>query len=222
VTTRIGRRNRVGALAAPISLVLLVSLVLGGCSGRHSTSTGAPTRHVTTTETITRPASSGASFSPPGATAVTGRVGPSDPLPPGETAGACPYISDDDARDAEGDRVGRTSLLPALSPVGCRFYFQYAPYQAIADIIPATFATATQAYNAMVATGNASATVLGVKDLVPGVDAVLFRTAFNPADGLDDWACAFSAGPVLVIVHTQQTNTSQDARNFAVAIAAKF
>ncbi len=74
-------------------------------------------------------------------------------MPAGEVEGTCPYISNDDLADAEGDHVYRTSTLVNLKPVGCRFYFYAGPFEAISDILPATFATPTDAYNAMVATG---------------------------------------------------------------------
>lgn len=144
-------------------------------------------------------------------------------MPAGETEGTCPYISNTDLANAEGDHVYRTSLLTTTTPPGCRFYFYAGPFEAIADIVPATFPTATEAYNAMVATGNAGVGVLGVKDLIPGVDAVLYKTTFFGQDGPNgDWACAFAKGAVLVVVHTQQTNVSYNARAIATAIAPKF
>ena len=62
----------------------------------------------------------------------------------GEQVGACPYIRSlltdgpQSVANLEGDRVGRTTILITTNPVGCRFYFAYAPYQAIADIVPYT------------------------------------------------------------------------------------
>jgi hypothetical protein len=120
--------------------------------------------------------------------------------------------------------VFRTSTLTALKPVGCRFYFYAGPYEAISDILPTTFANPTDAYNAMVATGAAGTGTLGVKDLIPGVDGVLYKTQFFGPDVAKggDWACAFAKGNVMVIVHTQQTNVSFNARSIATSIAPKF
>ena len=76
----------------------------------------------------------------------------------------------------------------------------------------------------MVATGNAGVGAIGVKDLITGVDAVLYKTTFFGQDGAkgSDWACAFAKGNVMVVVHTQQTNVSYNARAIATAIAPKF
>ena len=74
----------------------------------------------------------------------------------------------------------------------------------------------------MIATGSAGTDVAGQRDLVPGVDAVLYRTRFFAPDGPRDWACAFAAGTVLVVVHTDRNDTSFSALQLAKAFAPKF
>ncbi len=63
-----------------------------------------------------------------------------------------------------------------------------------------------------------------MKDLIPGVDAVLYKTQFFGPDSAKggDWACAFAKGNVMVVVHTQQTNVSFNARSIATMVAPKF
>lgn len=151
-------------------------------------------------------------------------------MPAGEKEQNCPYIASSpdqnpgtNVADIEGDHVYRTAVITTTKPVGCRFYFYASPFEAIADIVPTTFATTTQAYDAMVATGEAGVGAEPVKDLITGVDAVLYRTSFFGADGRDaDWACVFATGTVMVVVHTQQTNVSFNARELAAAVAPKF
>jgi hypothetical protein len=63
---------------------------------------------------------------------------------------------------------------------------------------------------------------MGRKDIVPGVDAVLYRTKFFGPDGKRDWACVFAAGRTMVIVHTQRDDTALNALLLARAVARKF
>jgi hypothetical protein len=149
-------------------------------------------------------------------------VAPGQPLPAGQVDGTCPYIATQDAADIEGDRIYRTSVLTTLKPVGCRFYFWCCDYQPIADIRPMTFATAAAAHDAMILTGRAGANTIGVPNLVPGVDAVLYQTRFYGPDGPTDWAATFAKGRVMVTVHTQQNDVSFNAKSFAATIAPKF
>ncbi len=124
--------------------------------------------------------------------------------------------------DLEGNHVYRTTVLPAHTPAGCRFYFWAPPYEATADILPTTFATATAARQAMILTGDAGTQVQGKPNLLPGVDAVLYRTKFFGPDGARDWACVFAKGSVMVIVHTHRADSSASALFIAQAIASKF
>jgi hypothetical protein len=220
------RRLIATAAAALASIALLAGAA--GCSAKSGGGSGSTTTtEITETQTITRPPptpTSSGPYVPAPATTVVPLGQAHAPMPAGEVEGTCPYISNNDLADAEGDHVYRTSTITTTKPVGCRFYFYSSPYEAIADIVPTTFATATDAYNAMVATGAAGTGTLGVKDLIPGVDGVLYKTAFFGPDVAKggDWACAFAAGKVLVVVHTQQTNVSFNARSIATAVAPKF
>jgi hypothetical protein len=193
-----------------------------------STSTAAPITRTRTT-THTRPApSSTSTFTPKPARSVA-------PLPPSKTPThggverACPYIAATPAdspkrnvQDIEGDRVYRTTVLTRLRPVGCRFYFWAPPFEAIADIVPRRFATAVDAYNAMVRTGEAGRQAMGRHNIVPGVDGVLYRTKFFGPDGRSDWACVFASGRTMVIVHTQRNDVALNALLLARAIAGQF
>lgn len=215
------RRLLVPVLAGTALTALLSACTSGGTDAPSSD------RTVTSTVTKTRSASS-KPFTPAPATTVA-------PLPPGARPGngevekPCPYIAstpeqnpDVNVADIEGDHVYRTTVLRKLKPVGCRFYFYAGPYEAVADIVPRTFATAKDAHNAMVLTAQAGTDAMGQPDIVPGVDGVLYRTKFYGPDGDQDWACVFAKGKVMVVVHTQRKDTSRNALYIAQAIAPKF
>lgn len=150
------------------------------------------------------------------------------PLPPdgkpakGEVEKKCPYIPSDNVADIIGSHVYRTTVLTTTKPQGCRFYFYAPPYQAIADIVPRTFATAGDAYNAMVQTAGQGTQAIPKKNLAEGVDGVLFRTRFFGDDGARDWACAFANGKTLVVVHTEQDDVSFNALQLAQAVVGEF
>ena len=216
-------RLRTAAVFAAATLMLVGGLT--ACSSKSAP--GATDSTITEIQTITRtptPSAASSSYVPPPAATVAPLGQAHAAMPAGEVEGTCPYISNDALADAEGDHVYRTATLTGLTPVGCRFYFYAGPFEAIADILPMTFATATDAYNAMVATGNAGSGTLGIKDLIPGVDGVSYKTAFFGPDVASggDWACAFAKGNVMVVVHTQQTNVSFNAKAIATDIAPKF
>ncbi|HEU5267391.1 MAG TPA: hypothetical protein VFU35_11860 [Jatrophihabitans sp.] len=169
-------------------------------------------------------------YRPPPATTVH-PLPPGKSAPTGERAGRCPYIrAGVDAEpgpaptvaDIEGDRVGRVTLLAGYRPVGCRFYFAYPRYEAVADILPTTFATSAQARNAMVRTAQAGRQAQTYPNFVPGVTGISYRTTFFGPDGDQDWAFVFAKGRVMVVVHTQQTRSSSNARYLAAAVAGKF
>jgi hypothetical protein len=154
-------------------------------------------------------------------------------MPKGEKLARCPYIrtglnQDQDYNggvnlaNLEGDRVSRTTLLTKLHPIGCRFYFGYAPYQAIADIRPYTFKSYHDAYNAMVLTARTGHELIAERDFVKGVTGICFRTKYNPQDGNRDWAFVFAKGKRMVVVYTQQNDVSRNALYIAQAIAHKF
>jgi hypothetical protein len=113
-------------------------------------------------------------------------------------------------------------VLTGLHPVGCRFYFYAPPYEALADIVPHTYATPGEAHNALIAAGRQGADAIGRPNFVPGVDGILYRTKFFADDGRRDWAFAFAKGRVLVVIHTHRTDTSLNALLLGKAVVAKF
>ncbi|WP_375484530.1 hypothetical protein [uncultured Jatrophihabitans sp.] len=227
--TRPARPRVAAGVLALCGVLSLAACTSGGGSGA---STAAPsTRTVVQTETA--PAPSG-SFTPAPATSVAA-LPASGRLPRGEVDRSCPYLkagldseptSGPNVADLEGDRVGQVTVLTGLRPVGCRFYFAYSygntRHEAVADILPRTFASADDAHNALVLTARAGTEPISEPDVTPGVDGVAYRTRFFGPDGARDWAFAFAKGRVLVVVHTQQTDTSRNAVNLGRAIVAKF
>jgi hypothetical protein len=218
---------------------LVVAVGLGACTsggGATAPSSPQPAGTVTTvvgTRTVAPPPTT---YTPP-APATRAPYRGKNALARGEKPGRCPYIQtglDQDQHpgpvnlaDIEGDRVGHTTVLTNLDPVGCRFYFAYGGYEgvaheAIAEIRPQRLASATAAHNAMVLVARTGRQQYAVHNLIPGVDGIGFRTKFFGPDGDKDWAFAFARGRVMVIVYTQVTVSSSNARYLAQAIAAKF
>jgi hypothetical protein len=209
--------------------VLLVgiafTMALTSCTPKEHiiTTTRDTTVHATVTETSKAPPP----FKPTPATTVPPLVPGQQPAA-GEVERACPYIRStqdqgpNSMADLEGDRVYRTTVLTTMKPVGCRFYFYAPQYEAIAEITTRTFATSRGAHDAIVLTSQTGTDAEGKKNVVPGVDAVLYRTKFYGPDGARDWACAFAKGKVMVIVRTQRKDQSLNALLIAQAIAAKF
>jgi hypothetical protein len=163
-------------------------------------------------------------------TTVTTRTPTPTPLPTGAidvgpvsaVAGDCPYLDVPTAQDEEGNRIGATVVLRAGGrTVGCRFSYYYDGHPVL-EITSARFRSATLAYNAMVRLGQSGTHQIPVHDLIPGVDGVLYQTAFNPPDERLDWACSFATGDTVVTVKTDQKNVSFNARNIAKTIAPKF
>ena len=188
--------------------------VLAGCS---SGSAGSPAGSSRSTAT----------GSPSGLAGGAGETAPSTvfntPLPSlstphgvREVAGTCPYISAQAFADAEGDRVGRVTVLQSR-PVGCRFYFQYVPSQLIGEITVEVFRTPTEAYNAMVLSSRGHPEVQSYPDVGDG--AVAFQT---PLRGSPAWQCVFARGRSVVTVRTQQPYPALNAVNLAREIAPKF
>lgn len=186
------------------------------------------TTTIVETHVLTEPPSSSApAYTPPPAHSVA-------PLTPGaapakgEVEKSCPYVASmpdagaNSVADIIGSHVLRTTVITTTDPVGCRFYFYAPPYEAIADIVPRRFGSARAAYDAMLATSRAGTDASGHGDLIPGVDAVLYRTKFFGPDGAHDWTCAFSAGRTMVVVHTQRHDTSFSALRLAKVVAPKF
>ena len=163
-------------------------------------------------------------------TTITTRTPTPAPLPTGAidvgpvsaVAGDCPYLDVPTAQDEEGNRIGAIVVLRAGGrTVGCRFSYYYDGHPVL-EITSARFRSATLAYNAMVRLGQSGTHQIPVHDLIPGVDGVLYQTAFNPPDERLDWACSFATGDTVVTVKTDQKNVSFNARNIAETIAPKF
>ena len=200
--------------------IVPVLVLLAACTSG-SPGPGDSTHTVVTTITTHRPKRPAQTFTPAPGTTVIGLPPGASPAA-GEQEGSCPYISTQDAADTEGNRVYRTTTITSRNPVGCRFYFWCCDYHATMDILPQTFDTPTDAYNAMVRTGEAGSNVTGIPSLVPGVAAVLYQTRFYGPDGGTDWACTFAKGRIMVTVHTNQNDVSFNARQLAQLIAQKF
>ncbi|MEO9140148.1 MAG: hypothetical protein ABI345_13910 [Jatrophihabitans sp.] len=210
-----------------VLIAAALALLVSGCTS-DKTAPAPGTRTLTSTETKTLPSEPDA-YRPPPATFVKS-LRPGSKPPVGEKRMLCPYIrsgldedptSKPNVADIQGNRVGQTTVLTAHTPIGCRFYFAY-DYEAVADIIPSTFATAAQAHNAMVLTAKAGKQAKGYPDFVPGVDGISYQTKFYRPDGEQDWAFVFAKGKVLVVVHTEEKTTSQNALYLAQAIVGKF
>jgi hypothetical protein len=220
-----GRERIAAAVAVAVA-------VLSACtSAKQPAPTPTPSTQVitrTTTIVTTATPTPPPSFVPSPARTVA-PLPPGKKPPAGEVEKRCPYIASTPAQNAKtnvadinGSHVYRTTVLTKLSPVGCRFYFYSGPYQAEVDIVPRTFPTALQAHNALALTSEAGAQAHSTTGVGSGIDAVLYRTKFFGPDGARDWACAFAKGTVLVIVHTDRTDTELNALLLAKAIAGRF
>src|SRR3954452_4536411 len=135
--------------------VLAVALLCGVTACTSDAPTRTTTIHSTVTSTLPTPTQT---YTPPVPSTVA-------PLPPGAKPRAgkvekqCPYIASTRAQNPtvnvetlNGSHVARTTVLTTMNPLGCRFYFYRSPYQAQVEIVTKRFATAAQAYNAMIVT----------------------------------------------------------------------
>jgi hypothetical protein len=205
---------------------VVLTIALSSCTPKEHvvTTTTETTVHATVTETTPGPSPT---FKPKPATTLPPLVPGQQPAA-GEVEKACPYIlstqdqGPNSMADLEGDRVYRTTVLTTMKPVGCRFYFYAGPYEAIAEITTRTFPTSGEAHDAIVLTSRTGTAAEGKPSIVPGVDAVVYRTKFFGPDGDRDWACVFAKGKVMVVVRTQRFDTSLNAVLIAQAIAPKF
>ncbi|WP_157749254.1 DUF2020 domain-containing protein [Jatrophihabitans sp. GAS493] len=153
-----------------------------------------------------------------------GDIPPGGTVPSGWIKGDCPYISTEDAAQAEGNHIYLTTVSKS-KPTACRFYFYSDPYNAVLEILPTTFATATEAHNAMVLTAKASpvpSSISSYPNFMPGVDLISFQTQMYAPDKGKDWAAVFAKGKTMVLVRTQQNNVSEDARHVARLVVGKF
>jgi len=189
---RAGRPVAVGAA------VLLAS----GLAGCKSNAKDEPTPDVTVTHTLPG--------KPP--TNVTPRPTLSNGAGLKEIDKPCPYISDRDWAQGEGNRVGRSVQLNS-KPVGCRFYFEYNAIEARGQILVQRFKTAIEASNAVVVAAQGHPEF--VDDRSIGDGSISRRVLF---DGAPAWQCVFAKGTFVVTVQTSQTNTSLNARSLAADI----
>jgi len=206
----------------------LLAVAAAGCGSSAAPAPGARTVTQTVVSTRTTTAAIGVRPEP---VATVHPLPPGASPPRGERERRCPYIrtglnQDTDGgvnlADLEGDRVYRTTVLTRYRPVGCRFYFYAPPYEAVADIRPHSFATATDAYDAMILTARTGRNLTTERDFVKGLVGISFQTRYFGPDGRRDWAFVFAKGRVMVAVYTQRSDTSRNALYIAAAIAAKF
>ena len=205
---------RDAALVMRLAALALAGCLLAGCTSQHG-SRG---------DLVTISLSSGTASSPSGLAGGGGETAPpSSPLPSltaphgvREVAGNCPYISAQAFADAEGDRVGRVTVLQSR-PVGCRFYFQYNSGQLVGEITVEVFGSPTEAYNAMVLSARGHPEVQSYPDVGDG--AVAYQT---PLRGSPAWQCVFAEGRSVVTVRTQQPYPALNAVNLAREIVPKF
>jgi hypothetical protein len=128
----------------------------------------------------------------------------------------CPYATNDEFRDAEGDRTTHSVQL-AGKPVGCRYYFQYDPTKIIGEIRIQKFASATAAFNAVVGAAKGHPELVDDKT-IGDYGSITIKL---PLQGVETWACIFSRGKLVIIAHSRQTVVGQDARNIAKLIAPR-
>lgn len=227
------RRHKIARLGVAVGMLIGTFTACTTGSAGPSSSTPAPATRTVITGTRTP---QGTTFTPAPATSAARLRGTS--APKGEKFARCPYIRtglDQDGYSSgttlanlEGDRVGHTTVLTGYTPVGCRFYFTNSysgvSHEAVADILPTTFTTAAAAHNALVLTAKAgrSGSLQGQPQFVAGVDGIQYQTRFFGPDGDKDWAFAFAKGKVLVVVHTQQTDSPLNALLIGKAIVGKF
>ena len=198
---------------------LLAALLTAGCTGNSAASDQQSARVSTApgSASATGLAGDGGQSSAARSTVVT-TPRPSLTAPNGvpEVEGSCPYISAQDFADAEGDRVGRVTVLKSR-PVGCRFYFQYDPTELVGEITVNVFRTPTEAYNAMVLSAKGHPEVQSYADLGDG--AVAFQ---KPLQGTATWQCVFARGRSVVTVRTRQPYPALNAVNLARDIVPRF
>jgi hypothetical protein len=205
----------------------VIAVLVAGCS---SARTPGPTTTSTHAQIVTKTRPAPAPRYGPPAPHPVAPLPPGHPAPPGERDARCPYIRTGldqtpnvgvNLADLEGDRVYRTTVLTRDRPVGCRFYFYAPPYEAIADIVPRRLASARAARDAMVLTARTGTELIPERHFVDGLTGILYRTRFYEPDGARDWAFVFSKGRLLVVVHTQRSDTSRNALYIGRAVARR-
>jgi hypothetical protein len=210
------RRLRAAAVAVPAALTGLV--LLTGCTGKSASAQSRTSAVSSATAAPTGLAGDGGEQSSASRSTIMTTPRPSLSTPNGvaEVPGTCPYISNQDFADLEGDRVGRVTILQS-KPVGCRFYFQYNDTQVVGQIEVNVFKTSTEAYNAMVLSAKGHPEVQSDPNIGDGSVAY---TA--PLQGNEAWLCVFAKGKSVVTVRTQQPYPALNAQNIARQLAPEF
>lgn len=185
--------------------VLVAALALGACTGPSD-----PT--APTTPTVTRTVTSHTIVNP-------------TPIVAGPTtsaAGTCRLLDTQQVAHAVGMRLARVTVQRSGGhQVGCRFYALQNSPLAVSERLPgpkqpavqvtiSRYPSATAAHNAMVLAADAGTNPQQVK-IQPGNIGLAYQTRFYPKDAGRDWACAFTAGPVLAVIETVTTRTSFNA-----------
>jgi hypothetical protein len=202
--------------AVPVGLMLLLA-TLAGCRSGSRAPAVSTSQQDSAGVLPSGLAGGGDGETGPASTIVTTpRPSLSTPNGAREVTGNCPYISAQNFADAEGDRVGRVTVLET-KPVGCRFYFQYDSSQLIGEITVSVFRTPTEAYNAMVLSARGHPEVQSYPDVGDG--AVAFQT---PLRGSPAWQCVLAEGRSVVTVRTQQPYPALNAVNLARELVPKF
>lgn len=206
------RRIRRGIAAA--SAAVLALLVAGCTSGTPRPGT---TRTDTRTATITTTPSSG----------------PIDVEPTTSAPGTCSLLAKQTAAGDLGMRLAEERVLTSGGKqVGCEFFAiqdsQLAteerlpgPNQPVLRITSARYAGAVGAHNAMVRLAEAGTNPQQVKITASNI-GLAFQTDFYPKDHGTDWACAFTVGSTLVVVHTVVTSPSLTVKDIARTVFRKF
>lgn len=201
----------------PTGLVLIAAaaVLLAGCAPSRARPGATYTQ--TRTEILTAPAS----------------VAPVAAGPTTTAAGTCPLLSKTTVADDLGMRLDKENVLTSGGqPVGCEFFAIQdsplatserlpGPNQPVLRITSTRYASAVQAHNAMVL---AAQTGINTQQITvkPGNVGLAFQTEFDPQDQGTDWACAFTSGTTLVLIHTVVTSPALNAIEVAQAVAARF
>jgi hypothetical protein len=219
------RTPRAGPAVVAVSLagVLLTGAGCGGSTPNRSAASSTPGPSATSAGGSTSEAGgglgggSGERSSTPRSTIVTTPTPTISTSAAGQEIGKpCPYLTDLEWADHEGNRVGRSVQL-AGTPVGCRFYFAYDPNQITGEILIQRFGTATEAFNAVVIAARGHPEFVDDRSIGDG-GSISVRL---PLQGAPTWACVFSHGRSVVTVHTSQNDTSNDARTLARLVSGR-
>jgi hypothetical protein len=209
------RSARTRGRGAAAVLIAAVSVLAAGCTSSHVQPVTDTTQTHTATET------------------TTPTNGPIAAGPTTTAAGTCRLLPKQTAADDLGMRLAKERVLVSGGKqVGCEFYaIQNSPLatserlpgpnQPVLRITSARYATALEAHNAMVLLAEAGTQPQQIT-VAKGNIGLAYQTQFYPPDHGTDWACAFTVGAMLVVVHTVVTSPALNAIEIAKAVASKF